>query len=154
MKQRPWREQCIMTCSSWLDQFAFLHTPRCPRDGTIQSELGPPTLIFNQENAPIDPFASHFDGDISLTEAPSSQMTSACVTLPPPTPQGGEKSLLYGDCKTLEDGNVHGSSSQTRHAVTNQFLSLNTSTLESALTSELHHKTQSDGLRGVAYRRN
>ena len=72
-------EQGLLACSSC----CFLIYLRCTRDGTTQNGLGPPTLIFSQEDAPVDLPSGQSDGDISSTEALSSQMTSACVKLTP-----------------------------------------------------------------------
>lgn len=46
-------ECCLLASSPWLVHLAFLrHTEPQARDGTIQSDLGLPTSIINQENVP------------------------------------------------------------------------------------------------------
>jgi hypothetical protein len=41
---RPWKEYCLLVCSLWLDQFAFLeHSAPLTQASTTSNGLGPPT---------------------------------------------------------------------------------------------------------------
>lgn len=49
-----------------------------PRSGTTHNGLNPPTIMINQENAPIDLPTRQSDGSNSSVEISSSQVTLVC----------------------------------------------------------------------------
>lgn len=64
-----------MTCSPWLAQPVFLHTPSClPMGGTTHSWLDPSSVISVQENAAPPRLANRpVIGDVYSAEVPSSR---------------------------------------------------------------------------------
>lgn len=72
----------VRAWSLQLAQLTFLYKPELPAlDGAFHSELGPPTSIISQENAPTDMPTGQSKGGNSTAEAPPSQVTLVCVKL-------------------------------------------------------------------------
>lgn len=65
MKQRPWRSVAYWIAPHSLFMLLSYETEdHLFRRGTAQSELGPPTLAINQENAPQTCLWENLMGDI------------------------------------------------------------------------------------------
>lgn len=74
-------EYCLQACSSWLAQPSSYRTKdHQPRDGTTHRGLGPPIFIINKKMCTHLRRGQSDRGCFSV-EAPSSQMTLACVKL-------------------------------------------------------------------------
>jgi len=77
------QQHCLLTCSPWLTQFAFLNTTQdhLLMWGPAHSVLVLPTSIMNQGNTPQTRSTGQSDGFLLSAEAPSSQMTLPWVEL-------------------------------------------------------------------------
>lgn len=60
----------------------FIYSGPPARHGNVHSELGLPTIILNQENAPTVKSIGHCDKNSFSVSFFCSQMTLACVKLP------------------------------------------------------------------------
>lgn len=79
-EEEAMEEHCLLACSSWVGQFAFLHNAGPPvQRNHCALWTGPFQLTTNQGNVPKTCQQSH--ESTSSSDVPSSQMTSACVRL-------------------------------------------------------------------------
>jgi hypothetical protein len=71
------KECCLLACSPWLAQLAFLYNPGSP----VCSGLDPPTSTINHENALTDLPVGQSEGSIFSIEILSSKMPPVHIQL-------------------------------------------------------------------------